>query len=151
MKHLFFGIVLCLISTLVFTQNKTVEWLSAQELEQRYYQAPKPILIFLETDWCKICKMQINTTFKNDSIVEQLNEFYYSFKLNAEHKDSIRFFKRTYQYNNVEKLNQLAIYLGEKNIRIEFPITVILDQKLQPIFRKASLVSSEELMKLIAQ
>lgn len=151
MKHLFFVIVSALISTLAFTQNKTVEWLSAQELEQRYYKAPKPILIFLEADWCKICKMQLNTTFKNDSIVERLNKFYYPFKLNAEDKESIRFFKRTYHYNNAEKLHELAIYLGEQNKRIEFPTTVILDHKLQPIYRKASLVRSAELMDLIAK
>jgi uncharacterized protein YyaL (SSP411 family) len=135
---------------MAFAQSKTVDWLSVKELEQRYYKEPKPVLIFLETDWCKVCKMQLHTPFQNDSVVNQLNKSFYSFKLNAEHKGSIRFFNRTYQYNNAERLNELGIYLGENNKRIEFPTTVILDNKLQPIFRKEALLSATELLELIS-
>jgi thioredoxin-related protein len=130
-------------------KNTEVNWLSSQELQQSYYQEPKPILIFLETSWCKICKMQNNTTFANDSVIRYLNETVYAFKIDAENKDSISFFNRTYHFNAAEKYHELALYFGKYENQILFPTTVILDEKQQVWFRKSALITSVELIEIL--
>ena len=58
--------VLIIGLTLQLTAQKAeVNWLSFDELQENYRSNPKPMLLFLYTDWCKYCKIQQNTTFKN--------------------------------------------------------------------------------------
>jgi len=145
-------LVFLFLFTTIYTasaQRSSVNWLNTEQLEEKYYLEPKPILIFLETSWCKICKMQLNTTFANDSVVKKVNDNFYAFTLNAENKDSLSFFNRSYRFNTAEKFHDLALYFGKHNNRMEFPTTVILDEKLQLLFRKAALVNSVEMLELL--
>ncbi|MEZ7916270.1 MAG: DUF255 domain-containing protein, partial [Polaribacter sp.] len=60
-----------------------------EEVEEIHQQIPKPILVFLYTDWCKICFGMKKTTFKNRKVIQLLNEKFYFIKLNAEEKQDI--------------------------------------------------------------
>ena len=150
MKKFFLGAVFIAMLNLASAQKNTgVNWLSAEELEQSYYQEPKAILIFLTTSWCKICKMQKNTTFANDSVIRWMNKTVYAFKLDAESKDSLSFFNRIYTFNTAEKFHDLALYFGKNNKQIVFPSTVLLDNKLQIWFRKTALINSTEMIEIL--
>ena len=78
----------------IFSQSEKSELrvFTFNEVEILHQQKPKPILVFLYTDWCKICFGMKNNTFKNDKVVRLLNDKFYFVKLNAEQKEDVIFF-----------------------------------------------------------
>ena len=62
-----------------------------EEVEEIHQQIPKPILVFLYTDWCKICFGMKKTTFKDQEVIKLLNNNFYFIKLNAEKKKKLLF------------------------------------------------------------
>lgn len=130
-------------------QEQHINWLNDEELGQKFGLEQKPILLFFYTDWCKYCKMQENTTFQDSTVIAVLNQNYYVMKVNAEQKESIRFFGRDYDFNNQEELHDLAIYLGKNKGRLEFPTTVLLSKQLEPIYNRSAYISAKDLLRLI--
>lgn len=101
-----------------------VHWISFQELNERYEKDPKPIIIDVYTDWCGWCKQMDRTTYRNEKLVDYVNEKFYAVKFNAESTDTIRFNQKQYIYNATMRINELAMYLTFN--RLEFPHTIFL-------------------------
>ena len=85
--------ILVLMGTGVSAQ---LNWMSSESVQVEYQKQARPILIFIHTDWCKICKMQEKSVFANDSLSKVINEQFYAIRLNAEEQDEIPFFGRKY-------------------------------------------------------
>lgn len=77
----FFTITTLIISVCCFGQLKTV---SLTQLDSLIKQEPRPVYLFLHTDWCKVCLMMEETTLKNKRIVSLLNEHFYVVFFNPE-------------------------------------------------------------------
>ena len=125
---IFFG---CFIS---YTQeNKEKEVLNIftfEEVEKLHQQKPKPIFIFLYTDWCKICFGMKKTTFKNKKVIQLLNEKFYFIRLNGEEKKDITFLGKTFTYKPTGAntgIHELADELATLKKRITYPTIVILN------------------------
>jgi thioredoxin-related protein len=101
-----------------------VNWISIKELNEMYSKDPKPILVDVYTDWCGWCKEMDRKTYKNEKVVNYINEHYYAVKLNAESPDSMVFNNRQFGYKAKYKSNELAEYLLYR--QMEFPTTVFL-------------------------
>tara|TARA_R110002049_G_scaffold258433_5_gene434186 strand:- start:1544 stop:1945 length:402 start_codon:yes stop_codon:yes gene_type:complete len=123
-----------------------VRWMDFNNLPIEFKASKKPLLVFIHTDWCKICKMQEGTVFADDSISKQLNNQFYLLKLNAEDENDISFFGRTYQGATSRSHHQLAEYIGKEGKAINFPTIVILNERLEIVYKKAGFVSKEELL-----
>ena len=65
---------------------------SFEEAEQLSLENPKPIVVFVHTNWCKYCKMMENTTFKNKELINELNANFYFVLFDAESKTYILLF-----------------------------------------------------------
>lgn len=100
-----------------------------EEVEKLHQQHPKPLLVFVYTDWCKICFGMKNTTFQNKQIVEILNANFYVVFLNAETKKEITFFGKSFK-NTTSGIHDLTIILASKKKQIVYPTTVILNKDL---------------------
>ena len=101
-----------------------------EEVEKLQQQKPKPILIFLYTDWCKICFGMKKTTFKNREVIQLLNEKFYFIKLNAEEKQDITFLGKMFTYKPTGTntgMHELAVELGTIKKIIIYPTTIILN------------------------
>ena len=101
-----------------------------EEVEELHQQTPKPILIFLYTDWCKICFGMKKTTFKNRKVIQLLNEKFYFIKLNAEEKQDITFLGKIFTYKPTGAntgMHELAAELGTIKKTIRYPTTIILN------------------------
>ena len=44
---------------------------SLQNIQQR------KIIVFIHTDWCKFCQAMKSKTFKNEEVIQQLNDTFY--------------------------------------------------------------------------
>lgn len=126
MKYLFYitGLFL-LCSTTLFGQN--IKWTAFDNLKDSIRQEKKPLFIYIYTDWCKVCKMQENGSFKDSTLVAQLNSKYYCLKLNGEEKNNILFLNRNYKFNSQKGNHELAAILGSFKGQLVFPTIVLLN------------------------
>ena len=128
MKNIFLILLLGPLFNFAQETNKLNVY-SFEEIEKLQQQNPKPLLVFVYTDWCKICFGMKNTTFQNEQIIEILNSDFYVVFLNAETKKEITFFGKSFK-NTTNGIHDLAITLASKNKQIEYPTTVIVNKDL---------------------
>lgn len=111
-----------------YLNGQSIQWLSFEEAEDSALVHPKPVMVFIHTDWCKYCLLQEQNVFADSAIIEQLNKKYYCVKLNAEHSLRIKLLGKTY-LPKTGSYHELATFLGAKNGRLAFPTTVFLSNK----------------------
>ncbi|MFT5618429.1 MAG: thioredoxin-related protein [Arenicella sp.] len=145
-KLLVLSFILILFSIQTQAQSKKVNWLSFEQLTDSIRSNPKPILVFIHTDWCKFCKMQGKNTFGNSDLAEALSQDYYALQLNAENESDLKFLNRVYK-SNPNAYHELANFLGKENGELVFPITVLLNQNFQLKKRLVGFINSEDLLK----
>jgi thioredoxin-related protein len=120
-----------------------------EEAEKLLQQKPKPILVFLYTDWCKICHGMKKTTFKNKKVIQLLNEKFYFIMLNGEEKRDINFFGRTFNYKPSGAntgIHELASELATIEKRISYPTTTILNTKLEISLQLIGFLNSKKMI-----
>ncbi|MGL4583078.1 MAG: thioredoxin family protein, partial [Flavobacterium sp.] len=61
------------------------------ELESAMAKAPRPVVVFLHTDWCSYCSLMERKTLKNDKVKDKLNSDFYYISFNAEHDEVIKY------------------------------------------------------------
>jgi thioredoxin-related protein len=125
-----------------------IHWLSFEELNERLRLQPKPILIFIHTDWCKYCALQDHNTFGEKALSDQLNKDYYALRLNAETEETITFLNRKYE-GGAEQYHELAQMLGKSEGQLIFPTTLLLSEGLQLKHRLTGFATAEELRSLL--
>lgn len=121
-----------------------INWVSFDSLPSLSKKEPKPVMVFIHTDWCKYCLMQEKITFKDSLIVSELNENYYCLKLNAESNEQIYFLNRMYTKNGNN--HSLSWVLGAQNNELTFPTTVLLSPQFQITNRWVGYLSKEQLL-----
>ena len=102
------------------------------EVDSLSQQRPKPIAVFIYTDWCKICYGMKETTFKNKKVIELLNDHFYFITLNGEEKKDITFLGKTFVYKPTGTntgVHELAKELAAIQKRISYPTTTFLNSK----------------------
>ena len=129
-------LILFIANLATFSQSVKSELrvFSFEEVEQLHQQKPKPIVVFIYTDWCKICFGMKKNTFQNDEIIKLLNDKFYFINLNGEEKKEITFLGKTFVYKpsgNKTGTHELAIELAAIKGRISYPTTTILNSNFE--------------------
>ncbi len=123
--------ILLLISFVSFSQNTSkLNIFTFEEIEKLQIQNQKPVLVFVYTDWCKICFGMKKTTFQNKEIQTLLNVDFYVVFFNAETEKEITFFEKSYRKTS-GKIHELATVLAKKNKQLIYPTTVVLNKNFQ--------------------
>lgn len=123
----------------VSTKNteKTTFWQSWNDVSIKEKIKKKPILIDIYTDWCVYCKVMDNTVYKSDSVVNYLQQYFYSYKLNAEKNDSVVWNNTLFNYNSRYQVHDFAVHLTKGNIA--YPTTAIVDLDGNSFFETGAL------------
>jgi thioredoxin-related protein len=122
---LFFAVSLILISATPLNNTaKPFKWMTLAEVEEQLKVEKRPILIDLYTDWCGWCKVMDKKTYAKEVVQQYLSEKFYSVKLNAETRNSIRFQGKSYKFHPQYQTNQIALFLT--NGQLSYPTTVII-------------------------
>ncbi len=125
--------IICLLIT-VTTYSQKINWISFDELPNKMRVEKKPFMVFVYADWCKICHMQLNTTFKDKEFVNKLNADYYALKLDATSKENIIFLGKEYHYKSTGDNtgeHELAKFLGTKKGIVTYPTTLFFNSSFQ--------------------
>lgn len=125
-------IVVLILSFKASAQKKerTLNVFTFAEVEKMHHQKPKPIVIFIYTDWCKICHAMEKTTLQNKEVVQLLNDKFYFIKLNGEETKNITFLGKTFIFKPTgvnTGVHELATQLASVKNKITYPTTTILD------------------------
>lgn len=125
---------------------------SFESLEQKMQQTPKPILVFVHTDWCIYCKNMENSTFINEEVLNTLKEYFYFVSLNAEETKPIHFLNHTFRFKpNGRKtgIHELATELATVNGQISYPTITLLNSNYEIIFQKQSFLNANQLLRVL--
>ncbi|MDT0554248.1 thioredoxin family protein [Urechidicola vernalis] len=142
-------VLLFFFSSLTFGQLKTY---SFEEVDVLQKSDPKPVFIFIHTDWCKVCHLMKNTTLKNKRIIKKLNNDFYTIMFNGESKEDIIFHNQKYVYKPsgpTTGTHELAYEIGMLDGQLAFPTTCILDKNYDIVFQFNMSLSKNELMMIL--
>ncbi|MFD0862980.1 thioredoxin family protein [Sungkyunkwania multivorans] len=142
-------LLLILIGLHTKAQLKTY---SFEEVEELMVSAPKTMIVFIHTDWCKYCKAMQKSTFSNTEVIRQLNENFYFVSFDAESRAPVRFQNRTFDYvpNGPNSgLHDLAWHLGEIDGQIAYPTLSVLNSNFEIIFQYDSFIRPKKMLRLL--
>ncbi|MEE9406786.1 MAG: thioredoxin fold domain-containing protein [Polaribacter sp.] len=155
MKKLF--ILIIFFGSLVsFSQNEktSLKVFTFSEVEELHQKKPKPVIVFIYTNWCKYCHGMEKTTFKNKKVIQLLNENFYFIKLNGEEKNDITFLGKIFVYKPTGTntgIHELANELASKKGRISYPTTVFLNLKLEIDLQLNGFNKAKDIIKLLSK
>lgn len=137
-------LLLILFANQNFAQLNTFTF---EEAEKLSIENPKPFVIFIHTNWCKICKIMENTTFKNKEIINELNQNFYFISFNAEAKKDIIFNKNIFKFK--PKGNNSGIHeLAEELSNQIYPTITILNSDYTILTQIESFENSKTLLQI---
>ncbi|OUL62480.1 thioredoxin family protein [Flavobacterium sp. AJR] len=151
MKKLILFLFFLSITSTGFAQLSSYSFEQIDSLQQIQ---KRKVIVFIHTDWCKYCQAMKNSTFKNKTIIAQLNAEFYFVDFNAEEKRTIRFNNQTFNYKpngNSSGVNELAIQLGTVKNQITYPIICVLNPENEIIFQDTSYRNAKDFELILAK
>ena len=139
----------CLFANSISAQHHKgpINWMSFEQAVAKSQVKPKKIFIDIYTEWCGWCKRMDATTFKDSIVTKYMSDNFYSVKLDAETRDTIRFFDKQFIYQPEHKANELAISLLSS--QMTYPSFVLLDEKFALLSPIPGYQTPDQLMRVI--
>lgn len=122
------------------------------QLESKQDSSARPVVVFIQTDWCKYCAAMKNTTFKNEEAIRRINKDFYFVSLDGEMKSTVDWKGESYNFlptGNNTGYHELARKLGEVNGQLNYPVTVILNEELEIIHQQVGFISAMALVEML--
>ena len=129
-----------------FAQLKTHTFEQAEKFAK---ENPKPFVIFIHTSWCKYCKMMQNSTFKNEEVIQKLNDNFYFISFDAEDKNDITFKNHTFKYKPKGR-NSGVHELAEALSNQTYPTLIILNPNYAIDAQFKSFINPKELLNYLS-
>lgn len=109
------------------TSEVDIKWISWNEMVEAQKIEKRKVIIDVYTDWCGWCKHMDKTTFKDETVVNYVNEKFYAVKLDAETKEEFQFQNHTFKYikQGRKGINELAYSLLDG--KLSYPSIVYLN------------------------
>ena len=151
----YFSVFLTVFITIFFSVNNShaqLQTIEFDQLDSLHVMEQKYALVFIHTDWCKYCDQMKNTTFKNDSVIDVLNNNFYFIDLNAESTEDIYYGGHTFRYKPTgvnTGVHELAEQLGTIDGKMNYPTISIINTQNEIVFQYGGLLKTDELLAVL--
>lgn len=149
--HYFFfknlGKFLCMF--FFFLNGFLFSQISFNNLSENMKKNPKPIVLYIDSDYCAYCSIQQKQLSKDKKVQDILSHNFYFVKINSEQKSQIIFDHQVYEYNTKAEAHQLACLYALENGKIATPTWVIFSKEYIPIFKYNGLINVKDLQILL--
>lgn len=139
------SILYCFWGVLLWAQTSTYTFEALDSLQKI---EPKPVVVFIHTDWCKVCDLMDHSAIQTKKVAKILNESFYYVPLNAEDKNPITFNNHTFKFKYTGAttgVHELAVSLALMDDGLAYPTLTILNTENEIIFQHNSLLTKREL------
>ena len=155
-KQLIFTCIAFTLAHFSTAQEKNINWLSFEQLEDSLAAKPKKVLIDFYADWCVYCKKMDKVAFRDSDVVSKLNTEYYAVKMDAETTDTILFGGGEYTNKQLGKsrrpTHEIALLLASREgYPFSLPAVVILNEKFEITARYFEYMSPAKLKKALKE
>ena len=144
----------CASSEKLNSTSPVLQHYQFSEVDSLMAKEKRSIAVFLHANWCKFCKNMEQTTFKNDAIVQLLNEQYYFISFDGEQKEEIRFNQRNFAFQPHGRnsgTHELATALGSINGELTYPSFVLLNPQYEITFQHNTFLNAREMKVILEQ
>lgn len=138
-------LLLCLLLSFL---TKAQQQYSFEEVDSLQKTAPRPVVVFVHTSWCKYCLLMEETTFKNEEVVKALAQHFYFVSFDAETKETIRFNGISFK-NTTGKQHDLAFALAKNESGLSYPTCVFLNAQNEIMHQQNGFTDALTLLKLV--
>jgi thioredoxin-related protein len=142
-----------MLSTPQYTHAQLSDY-QFEQIERLQNQQKRNVVIFIHSQWCKYCYAMKNTTFRNNQVIDVLNNHFYFIYLDAEERRSINYRGQTFEYKATgvsTGVHELAQQLGTINKKINYPAIVVLNSSDEIIFQHNEFLNAHDLLKILEQ
>lgn len=120
-----------------------------EEVDSLHQRSQKPVVVFLNTEWCSYCAAMEQTTLKDQQVIELLNEQFYFVSFDVESKTDVVFQAHLFKFQPngaANGIHELAQELGEFNGSLSYPTTCFLNKELEIVFQYNELMTANNLL-----
>jgi thioredoxin-related protein len=148
-----YRLILLLICFLSFALSvQAQQSVSFEQLTKLQANEKLPVLVFIQTDWCKFCGL-MKQTLKNDTTIRQLiKRSFYFVALNGEEQRTITFGGRAFKYKPTGALtgnHELAIALATVKGQLSYPTLCFLNADNEIIYQHVGYLDSPALLETL--
>ena len=146
-QFIWFICFLCSVS--LYGQSSDLKMFTFEEVDSFMIKAPKQVVVFFHTDWCKYCHLMNETTFQNKKIVKILNDRFYFISFNAESQKTIKFAGQTFTYipkGNSNGIHEIATQLASVDGKLNYPSVCVLNSKYEIVFQYNQYLAPSEFL-----
>ncbi|MGH1433012.1 MAG: thioredoxin family protein [Lewinella sp.] len=114
--------------------------------------APRPMVVFLHTDWCRYCQNMQQTTLRDPDVNVLLNDHFYFLSLNAETEETIIFGNQSFPFQptgNGSGVHTLATTIGTINGQLQYPTLVIMNENYEIIFQHGAFIPADMFLDIL--
>lgn len=138
-----------IFSLSVKAQVKAVE---LEQLSMLQKVDVKPVLVFIQTDWCKYCNQMKQTLKKDQLSTELLNKKFHVVFFNAEERRTISFAGREFNFKPTGTntgVHELAEALGTIEGSLSYPTLCFLNKKNEIIYQYGGYLDPKSFFKTL--
>ncbi|MEM9326320.1 MAG: thioredoxin family protein [Bacteroidota bacterium] len=150
----FFVVLLYLCAPSHAQVEKTVQWLTFEQLEDSLAQQAKPVFIDFYTDWCTYCRKMDKVVFTKPQVVKTLNTDYYAVRFDAETEQEVTFGGRQFVNDQIrvsrQPVHQIAQLLALRDGGFTPPTMVVLDKEFNVAARYFEYMDSKKLLRALS-
>lgn len=132
-----------------FAQLKSMQF---EQIDSLQIKEKRNVIVFIHTEWCKYCKVMLAKTFKNENVINLLNNHFYFVDFNAETQRTITFNNSNFAFKpngNNAGTHELAIELGTVDKQINYPVLCVLNVKNEIIFQYSGFLNAKDLVAVL--
>lgn len=125
---------------------------SFSELDSLLIAEPKPVMIFIHTDWCRYCLGMQQVTFSDEDVQQLLKEEVYFVSLDAESEEDIVFRNHRFRFQPSGRgtgVHELAYSLGNQNGELSYPTICILSPEYEIDFQFSGFIPARKMKKVL--